>query len=322
MVRTALGLSALTGKPFCMTGIRAKRERPGLQAQHVKAVEAVAAFCGATVSGAELNSTELSFAPDRLTPQTLRVNIGTAGSTTLVLQALMIPATRVPLVAEIVGGTDNPFAPPADYLINVTLPVLARLGYHAEASVLRRGHYPAGLGRVRFQSHSFTPTPVHLEGRGELKVVRGLAHVTRLSEEIAHRELQAAKIILLNKNVLDIKIHEEVSEEGSPGTGIVLWAQCENSVLGSSCLGELHKRAELVGKEAAEGLLGELESGMALDSHMADQAIPYLALSGGSVTVSKVTSHALTCADICNLFLERKVRVEGDLGGPGVISAD
>ena len=322
MLRTALGLSALTGKAFRIFNIRAKREKPGLRPQHLHAVRAVQQACGAEVTGAEPDSRELTFTPNRLEPRKIRVNIGTAGSTTLVLQALMIPATRVQLEAEITGGTDNPLAPPIDYLINVTLPILAKLGYQAESRLVRRGHYPAGFGKIYFRSNSFEPRPINLEKRGELKIVRGLVHVTRLSDNIAHRELQAAKIILLNNNILDLKIEEEISEVGSPGTGIVLWAECEQSILGSSSLGEINKRAEIVGKEAAEGLLKELESGMALDFRMADQIIPYLALAGGSVTATKITQHAKTCAEICNLFLDRKVRVEGDIGSPGKIIAE
>lgn len=321
ILRTACGLSALTGKPFKILNIRAKRSKPGLQPQHLHAVKAVQMACGAEVTGAELNSQELTFKPDQLKPQKLRVNIGTAGSTTLILQALMIPATKVKLEAEITGGTDNPFAPPVDYLKNVTLPILAKLGYNAEVQLMRRGHYPAGLGRIYFKSNSFEPRPMNLEKRGELKIVKGVVHVTRLSEQIAHRELQAAKTILLNSNILDIKINEEIGDEGSPGTGVVLWAECENSILGSSSLGEIQKRAEIVGKEAAEELLKELESGMALDYRMADQIIPYLALVGGSVTVTKITQHAVTCAEICNLFLERKVEIEGKIGEPGRIIA-
>jgi RNA 3'-terminal phosphate cyclase (GTP) len=320
ILRTACGLSALTGKPFRIFKIRAKRSKPGLRPQHLHAVRAVKQACEAEVTGAELNSQELTFTPNKLKPQKIRVNIGTAGSTTLILQALMIPATKVQLEAEITGGTDNPFAPPIDYLINVNLPMLAKLGYQAEAKLIRRGHYPAGLGRIYFKSHSFNPSPVNLHSRGELKMVRGLVHATRLSQNICYRELQAAKVILLNNNILNLKIEEEVGDIGSPGTGIVLWAECEHSVLGASSLGKLGKRAELVGKEAAEELLQELESGMALDFRMADQIIPYLALTGGSVTCTKITQHVVTCADICNLFLERKVEIEGVVGKPGRIS--
>jgi len=260
------------------------------------------------------------FKPGDLKSQKIRVNIGTAGSTTLILQALMIPATQIKIEAEITGGTDNPFAPPADYLINVTAPILAKLGYSTEIKLLRRGHHPIGQGRIYFKSIGFEPKQLNLTDRGEMKVIRGRVHCTRLSEDIAHRELRAAKTILLNSGVLNLKIQEEIDDNGTPGTGVVLWAEFENSVMGASSLGELRKRAEIVGKEAAENLLAEIDSNQALDSHMVDQIIPYLALVGGEVTVSKVTQHALTCAKICELFLDKKIQIKGELNKIGRIS--
>lgn len=322
IVRTACGLSALTGKPFHIFNIRAKRDRPGLQPQHMAAVRAVQRVCAAEIAGDQPGSTELTFKPNGLSPQKFHVNIGTAGSTTLILQALMLPATRVPTEVEITGGTDNPFAPSIDYFKHVTKPMLSRLGYQFDVQLIRRGHYPAGQGRILFTSGPFEPHTIDLQSHGELKVVHGLVHCTRLSPAIADRELQAAKTTLINANVLDARIDREVDENGTPGTGIVLWAECENSILGASSLGELQKRAEVVGKEAAEHLLDELDPGLALDSHMGDQIIPYLALSGGTVTVSQVTLHTLTCAKICELFLDKKIEIEGGVGKPGKITAE
>ena len=88
ILRTALTLSLLTGRPFRMVKIRANRDKPGLRPQHQKAVEAAAALGEARVTGGGVGARELTFSPAAYAPRDFSIDIGTAGSTGLVLQTL------------------------------------------------------------------------------------------------------------------------------------------------------------------------------------------------------------------------------------------
>src|SRR5262245_53572886 len=88
MLRTALALSLVTGRPFRIDRIRAGRGKPGLLRQHLTAVHAAAAVGEASVQGDALGSTTLAFAPSAIRGGEYRWSVGTAGSATLVLQAV------------------------------------------------------------------------------------------------------------------------------------------------------------------------------------------------------------------------------------------
>jgi len=131
ILRTAVGLAAVTGRPCHIFNIRKGRPNPGLQAQHLRAVEAVARTCRGKLDGARIGSAELSFLPGELAPpERLHVQVGTAGSVTLVLQALMISLCRAPhpVAVDITGGTHVRWAPPAEYAQHVLAHYLAELG--------------------------------------------------------------------------------------------------------------------------------------------------------------------------------------------------
>ena len=151
ILRTALALALVTGKPFRITNIRAGRKKPGLLRQHLTAIQAAMAVGGAAAEGATIGSRDLVFHPGAITPGTYRFAVGTAGSTTLVLQtilpALLCAGGESMLTLE--GGTHNPFAPPFDFLQTTFLPQVNRLGPKVEAVLERPGFYPAGGGRFR-----------------------------------------------------------------------------------------------------------------------------------------------------------------------------
>ncbi len=314
ILRMTVALSAVTGVPVRIFNIRAKRENPGLRAQHMTAIRAVASLVDAEVKGLALGSMELTFRPKTIRGGSFRFDVGTAGSTTLVLQSLLPAAAFAPsrVNVEIVGGTDNPLAPPVDYVINVLKPVLARMWYKFELNLLRRGFYPKGGGIVRT---STTPVPklmpIRLEVQGEVRVVKGISYSSRLPDHIAKRMADSASK-LLRKSGLEAEIEVEVLQPGhpkcalNPGCGIVLWAETTSgAVLGSDSLGEVGKPAEKVGEEAAKKLLDEIEGGATVDRHLADQLIVYMALADGEsvVKVSELTMHALTCIELSKKLL-------------------
>jgi len=314
ILRMTVALSAVTGIPVRIFNIRAKRENPGLRAQHMTAIRAVASLVDAEVKGLALGSMELTFRPRTIRGGNFRFDVGTAGSTTLVLQSLLPAAAFAPsrVNVEIIGGTDNPLAPPVDYVVQVLKPVVARTGYDFEVNLLRRGFYPKGGGMVRA---SVVPVlklmPIRLEERGEVKVVRGISYSSRLPDHIAKRMADSASR-LLRKAGLETEIEVEVLQPGhpkcalNPGCGIVLWAETTSgAILGSDNLGEVGKPAEKVGEEAAKKLLEEIESGATVDRHLADQLIVYMALAEGEsvIKVSELTMHTLTCIELSKKLL-------------------
>jgi RNA 3'-terminal phosphate cyclase (ATP) len=329
VLRTALALAAVMGKPVRIRHIRLRRKRPGLQPQHLRAVEALAEVTGARVEGAELNSTEVTFEPGRILGGKYRFEIGTAGSTTLVLQTLLPPLAFAsgPAEVEVGGGTDNPLAPPVDYLKHVTLPLLSRMGYSVELECPRRGHYPRGGGRVVVRTRPVERLlPLRLTEAGRVKRVEGISHCVGLPSHVATRQAHAAKLLLLRAGY-GARIRVEVPEDPhpGPGSGIVLWAPTsEGGILGSSSLGRPGKPAERVGREAAELLLEELRTGYAVDRHLTDQLIPYLALAEGRSEIwsTHLTLHALTNVELVERMVGVRFRVEGELGSPARLSVE
>ncbi|MEW6221951.1 MAG: RNA 3'-terminal phosphate cyclase [Candidatus Hadarchaeota archaeon] len=330
ILRTAVALSAVSKEPLHIYNIRARRDKPGLQPQHLKAVEALAKLTGAEVEGLRLNSTDIAFKPGLLDGGVYNIDIGTAGSTTLILQALMPAAAfaRKPVEVEIKGGTDNPFAPPVDFLKNVTLPVLRKMSYQGDVECLQRGHYPKGGGVVRAKIGPVEKLlPLNLTNPCKVTKVSGLAHAVRLPDKIATKMAHAASSALIHAGCSDVKIKTETYAPSQdphlgPGTGITLWAETENgAVLGASSLGKRGKPAEQVGKEAAESLAKQLKTGAAVDKHLTDQLIPYLALAEGvsEITSSELTMHTLTNVSLVEQILGVKFEVNGKQREPGRI---
>lgn len=312
VLRTAAALSAVTGESMKISSIRANRRNPGIMPQHLSAINAVAELCDGRLEGAKIGSQELEFIPGNIREGRLNIDVGTAGSVTLVLQALMIPAMHAPgpVDLSVRGGTDVSWSPSIDYLRHVTLPLLAGYGYRANLDLVGRGYYPAGGGRVEVNVEpAGKPRPLNLTKRGRIISVGGLshAHSDLAKARVSERQMKSARTIIYNKLANmgfkgDVKIDNEYADALSCGSGITLWAETEHSVVGSDALGAPGRRAETVGTEAAGNLIKTLESGAALDPCTGDQIIPYLALAGGAVSVSEMTGHTLTNIDVVNLF--------------------
>ena len=332
IIRTSVAMSAITGEPIKITNIRANRPNPGLGAQHFSAVDAAAKLCDAKVSGLKIGSKEVVFKPDSLKGRKLNIDVGTAGSVTLILQALMIPATYLDgeIIINIRGGTDVRWSPPIDYLRFVTLPILRKFGYIGEVVLLKRGFYPKGGGKIKVKIKGIKKLKkINLNNRGYFKGICGISHAhTNLKKaEVAKRQMKSARPLLFNElsKLIDkntnfdfdfdlnfIKIKQEYPDTLSYGSGITLWAEFENTIIGADSLGERGKRAEIVGYEAAQNLIKEINSGGCVDKYMADQVIPYIALSGDSVKVSEITKHARTNVKIVNKF-GFDVKIEGNV---------
>jgi RNA 3'-terminal phosphate cyclase (GTP) len=315
ILRHALGFSVLTGRPFRIGHIRAHRPQPGLRPQHLHSVRAAARLCGAQVRGDRVGSTELEFEPGPIRPGDYEIDIGTAGSVTLLLQAVLLPVVMGSAETRWVvrGGTDVPWSIPVDYFGAVLLFHLqrwARLSFR----LLRRGYYPAGGGRVELwaRPHGTPPEPLRLDGSGRLVRIEGVAHASHSlrSARVVERLREAAVNALGCPPDVPVSVRGDYSETASPGAGIVLWAVLQDGAdpaveyrLGASALGERGVPAETVGVQAARQLMEELEAGACVDRHLADQLVPFLAWAGGRLRTSVLTPHTRASLYVARQFL-------------------
>jgi RNA 3'-phosphate cyclase len=324
IARISTALSALTSKPIHISNIRANRPKSGLAPQHLSAIMAIANLTNARYKGLEIGSNEVYFWPKHLKGGDFTIDIKTAGSVTLVLQAFMIPAAfaKSRVFITIKGGTDVRWSPSVDYLKNVTLPILKFMGYDAKMDLIQRGHYPRGGGIVRVTINPIQKLKPSKFLDIEIKEIKGISHCVKLPEHVALRQAKSAEDVLKTEGYeADIKI-ETSNRALGPGSGIVLWTEGTNRVAGSS-IGEPRKKAELVGKEAAKELLYHISKKTAIDKYMGDQIIPYIAIAGNSeIKTAELTSHTNTNVYVVEKITGKKFFLEGNLGEIATIKVD
>ncbi|MFB3764412.1 MAG: RNA 3'-terminal phosphate cyclase [Methanotrichaceae archaeon] len=310
IVRTAVALSAVTGVPVRIRDIRKNRSKPGLAQQHVKAILATGELCDARFSGVEPRSTEIVFEPGEVRGGAYSVDIGTAGSITLLLQCLLpaMLSARNPVSLEVRGGTDVQWSPTIDYFRYVFLPALGSFGVKANLELKSRGYYPIGMGAVRLSVEPGGMKSINLEQQVP-KIISGISHCSNLPEHVARRQADAASQELKDAG-FKAEISLQVQQAPSTGSGITLWSGHK----GGSALGERGIRAEVVGAKAADEIVPELRSDAAVDVHLADQLIPYLAIAGGRYTTREISMHTRTNVWTARHFLERAISVsEGEV---------
>ena len=320
ILRTALSLAAVTRVPVRIERLRAGRRKPGLRPQHLTAVQALARVCQAEVTGAHLSSQALTFRPRAPQGGHYLVDVaektGSAGSVSLIAQALLPPLLLVgsPSTLNLKGGTHVPWSPPVHYLSHVFLPALALMGAKVDLILERWGWYPKGGGEVRLE---ITPprvlTCIEWRPPAAPAAFQALSAASKLPEHVARR--QAARLTAHLGEVIPVEI---IPASGlDPGSFVFLWGP----QAGFSALGARGKPAEQVADEVVEAYLAFSQSHAALDPHLADQILPYLALAQGASAVSTaaITSHLLTNAWVIEQFLGPIIEIRGNLSQPGEI---
>jgi RNA 3'-phosphate cyclase len=328
LARTAVAAAALTRTPVRLHAIRARRTKPGLAAQHLTAVRAVAELCGAQLSDIGVGATEFDFHPGALRPGRYDWDVGTAGSITLVLQAALplAVACKEPVQVRVTGGTDVRAAPPLDYFLQVFLPLLAHMGVNARATVLRRGYYPRGGGIVELEvAPGRALQPLCCETPGALQSVTAYAHVANLPQHIVARMCAAAARHFPQSSLeTNVQVLERDSAIGRGG-GLTLVACLEHTRLGAAVTAERGVPAEHLGAAAAQELRAELACGATLDVHAADQLLIYVTMAHGisRFNVRELSPHARTTLWLLKRLFPMHYRVteQGPLIGVEVDSS-
>ena len=306
ILRSSVALSMITGEEVRIENIRAGRQKPGLLQQHLTAVEAAAAISGAELEGARLRSGKLTFKPGSLRPGEYAFSIGTAGSTTLVLQtilpALITAAAPSRIILE--GGTHNPHAPPFDFLTKAYLPLVARMGPQVSVDLQRHGFYPAGGGRLSIDIQPAAAlSPITLTERGELLQRRCTGVVAGLPKEIAVREVNAAAAALeWPPECCEIQV---LPPKEGPGNILLIEVCSERVTEVFTGFGTRGVRAETVAERAAEQALEYLAAGVPVGRYLADQLLLPMALArGGSFSTLPLSLHSQTNMQVIERFLD------------------
>lgn len=330
VLRTSLTLAAALGANVRLINVRAGRERPGLRPQHLAAVRAAAAVCGADVQGASLGSMELTFRPGELKAGQYHFDIGTAGSAPLVLQTV-IPALATAAgdsEVTVTGGTHNPLAPCFEYLRDVFGVLAAAANVETHLEMRRAGFYPGGGGEIRMRLRGLGSAdevaPLRFAERGGLRRVEVLSAASySLPAHIIERQAAHA-----NERLLAAGHHAAVAKEAwntvSPGTAVFLRAVFARCVAGWYAIGARAKRAEEVADEAVDAFLAFLGSAAAVDVHAADQILVLAALAGGEsrYVAERASSHLTTNAEVVRQLGGRRVRIEPGQGATALVTVE
>lgn len=312
-VRTSVAMSTVTDNEIHLIRIRENRPTNGLSKQHCTAVQAVADMTGSQVIGNTLGSRELTVIPGHERLYDMKMDIGTAGSVSLVLQAMQLATVgfKEKVTVDISGGTNVMWAPPIDYYQQVLYPLMARMNIRADLDILGRGFYPEGGGRVKATFHPIDDIePLKLTDLGKLRRVRGICFAQRLPKWIPDQMVEGCTSIL--EDYCDVEIVTQRTTGNSRGAGLSLVAEYDNGLLGSNVLTTRGRPADQAGMDAANDLVQIIDSGATLDVHTADQLLPYMALADGdsAFSVSRISRHLLSQMDTLETFLDVRFGVE------------
>ena len=319
ILRLSVALSAITQQPLHIYNIRQNRPQQGMKHQHLEAVVTAAKLCGAKLQGAALGSRELWFTPQKIKGGDVEAEIETAGNIPMLLLACLPIClfADCPVRLHVAkGGTDTTHAPTINYMQNVLLPTLKRMGIDANIIVQKYGYYPKGMGEATMTVNS-NPNlkPITLEKFGKLKNINGVSTCTFLADrKVAERQASAARESLSQKGYsASIQIVNDESNPFQKGSSIVLWAETDTGLrIGADAIGQLHKTAEAVGKEAAEKLMAELSAQSTVDVFLADMLIPYMAIAVGksAFLVKTVSEHIESNIWLIEKILEVKFTIQ------------
>lgn len=322
VLRNACALSLITGQPLTINSIRGKRDQPGLMRQHLTAIEAACAISGSDCEGLELGSSAILFRPGSVKAGDYHFAVGTAGSTALVLQTLLVPLSLAsgPSRLVIEGGTHASMAPPFEFIARSFLPVFERMGPRVSARLKRHGFFPRGGGRIEIEIEPAPLRRIECIERGACRQRSGTVLFAGLPFEIADRIRKAAKKELPEWDNDSIVVREVSGSEG-PGVALMLEAAYDKVTEVVSGFGKLGVSAEKIGSTAGKRMAGYQASQAVAGPYLQDQLMLPLAVAGGGVFTSvKVSEHSRTAAEIVKLFTDRETTFEATESGATLVS--
>ncbi len=314
VLRYAAALSLITGEPFTIENIRGGRAKPGMMRQHVTALEAASAIGNAEVSGLSVGSDRIAFRPGSITPGEYHFAVGTAGSTGLVLQTILVPLMLADAPSRVVieGGTHAASAPPFEFIAQTLLPIVQQMGPQVSAKLERHGFFPRGGGRIVVDFDPAPLRPIECLDRGELLSTKAEAVVAGIQFDIAERELTAMRKVLGEWSEESFKPRQLPADEG-PGNALLITAEFEQVTEVMSGFGKIGIPAEKIGKTAAKRMAGYLASGAFAGPYLQDQLLlPFALARAGAFSTVKISQHTRTAIDLIERFTGTSFRTGED----------
>ena len=319
ILRTSVSLAAALGEPIQIDNIRSNRPKPGLRPQHLQSIKTIAELSNSDAEGLHLNSTKISLYPDKISAKNLDINIGTAGSITLLFQSLLqtISISGKTFMFTISGGTDVNWSPSTDYLCKIIIPILEKFGFSISASIVQRGFYPKGNGKIIFKVKSPTQIKSISITEPEYSNIKIDGIITTdspdtLSQNKIEEQCLYAKTFLEQHNIAVDSIHTSTHESDSFSSGICISSTSNNCFIGSDVLETNANHSTTLGQKCSKKFLSEYISKCTVDHHLADMIIPFLSLSKTSsqFSTSYVSSHLQTNLDLCKFITGMNYQID------------
>ncbi len=328
ILRTAVSLSAITGRPVQVASIRANRPNPGLRPQHLTAIQILAKLFDAKTENLKADSDWIRFRPSgKFNGGPAKIDVGTAGSIPLILLTLVpaVALSRNELQIEITGGTDVKSSPTIDYVRYVITEAYRSVGVRFSIDILRRGYYPKGGGIVRVEIE-----PCRQVETLNIAVARNfeprIASVCcQLPRHVAERQISSALIALEKKGLPCRNYSASLETAHSPGSSIVVYAASDfGPFVGGDSIGEIGKRAETVGADAATRFLESVEAGVPVDPLLADMIVLPLALAKGrsKYRTSRVTRHLATNLQVASQIIGCRHTISAQQDGTHIVELE
>lgn len=317
ILRSALALSAILGKPFEMHSIRKDRSQPGLRRQHLCGVSAAAEICGAKLEGAELGSEDLLFIPKKIKAGTYQFAVGTGGSVSLVLQSILLPLAvqKVKSHISVAGGTYTPQAPTAEFFTETLVPQMNQMGYSVKAEITRAGFFRIGGGLVQVdccRKDNFMPV-YWMEKESPRKcfiqiVTSHFPEKTTLKVAKLIRE-ELSKMRNMIPYELEIMENPDIEE---PGAAVIVRTAGRTPTVFSE-IAQYGYSSEALARSLGKQIRSFLAASAPIETHLADQIILPLFFAAGGLFLTKSSSeHLESCIKILELFTGQKVKTEKD----------
>lgn len=315
ILRNTVAFSVITNKPIKVINIRKKRPNPGIKAQHYIAIKSIKDIFNAEVQGLEIGSSELIFKPGKIKPGIYNFDLGTAGSITLVFQAIILACSnsKEQITVNLCGGTDVNWSPSWDYFNNVYIPLINKIGVNVTPQLFSRGYYPRGGGKAKITINpSEKLIPLNLYNREIITQIQGNINISNLSDKISIR-IKHTIISNLLKNNFKVNISIDRKSSLSPGVGATIWTKSKNYILGSSVIGKKTMSSEELGKNVVTNLLKDIQSEATLDFYGFDQIFPFMVLAkknGKSISkISNLSNHASTSMWLAKKFFDVEYKI-------------